>query len=340
MISKTVLDQAVEQGLLQESQVDPLLNFLNEHNASTSATTNVFYYLGGGLAVIALMLLLGLSFDRYSGVGLMIVAGISMALAAIPVVTMKDMHKGRPASLFALLIVLLVPVLVYGAQHVLGWWPEGLSFFDSYQKGLRLILGVEVVTLACAILLLCLCRYTLLVLPVVVLVWLIAVSGVDLFYGDARQWYTPYLTTQWVGLAMLGAAFVVDTKLSETKDYAFWVYIAGAVFFWGGFTFNYFNGGMSAHFYFAINLVLIALGTVLGRKVCVLAGAFGAFVYVMYLADYFVQGWLFMAILALVGVIIIGVGIFWQQHEQTIGHFARKGLPQSLRESIEHRQGL
>jgi len=91
--------------------------------------------------------------------------------------------------------------------------------------------------------------------------------------------------------------------------------------------------------YFCINLGMIALGTVLSRRVFAVFGGLGAAGYLGHLAHtVFKDSLLFPFALTAIGLGVIWLGIVWQRHETSIGLRLRSQLPLALRELIERRQ--
>ena len=331
MVTKSVLEKAVEQGILQPAQVAPLLAFLGEHNQSRIQATNVLYYVGGSLAVVALALLLGLSWDQSSGLGLMVAALISMALAAALMVRLRQLQHHVPATLFGCLIILLVPVAVYGAQQAIGLWPAD-TYPEVYPADafLALTLGLEIPTLLVAALLLYCCRYPLFMLPIAMVLWSITIGIVP----------GPFFTvTFWFGVVVAIFAVWIDMATRHGKDYAFWFYNVGVFCFWAGLTVFMLDGVISELFACIVSLLLLAIGVVLDRRAFIVAGGLGVFLYITYLAGlFFANRWILVLVLALAGVGVIWLGLIWQKHEQSVVNTLKKHLPGTLHALINRRQ--
>lgn len=87
--------------------------------------------------------------------------------------------------------------------------------------------------------------------------------------------------------------------------------------------------------YFCINLVMIAIGVLIVRRVFVVFGALGSAFYLGHLANVvFKDSLLFPVFLTALGLGIIYLGILWQKNEHHISHRLRSYLPQALREFL------
>jgi hypothetical protein len=156
--------------------------------------------------------------------------------------------------------------------------------------------------------------------------------------GGDISWELRKLVSLYTGLLMIGLAFWVDIRSRDTADYAFWIYIFGALVFWGGLSFMESDSELSKFVYFCVNLLMIGVGVLLVRRVFVVLGALGGCFYLGYLAqDVFHDSWLFPAALTAIGLGIIYLGILWQKHEKAITKKSRELLPEALRELLEAR---
>ena len=331
MVTKSVLEKAVAQGILQQGQVAPLLAFLGEQNQSRIKATNVLYYVGGSLAVVALALLLGLSWDRSSGLGLMVAALISLTLAAAFMIRLRQLQHHVPATLFGCLVILLVPVAIYGAQQAIGLWPAD-THPEVYRADafLALTLGLEIPTLLVASLLLYCYRYPLFMLPIVLVLWSITIGIVP------GKFFT---VTLWFGVVVAMLAVWIDIATRQSKDYAFWFYNVGVFCLWAGLTVFMLDGVISELFACIVSLLLMAIGVVLDRRAFIVAGGIGVFLYITYLAGlFFANRWILVSVLALAGVGVIWLGLIWQKHEQIVVNTLKNHMPGTLRELINSRQ--
>jgi Ca2+/Na+ antiporter len=92
--------------------------------------------------------------------------------------------------------------------------------------------------------------------------------------------------------------------------------------------------------YCGINVAMILLGAVIGRRVFAVFGGLGVAGYLGYLSyQVFKDSIIFPLALSLVGLAIIGLGVLWQRREAQWSARLRGFLPRPLRELIEARAG-
>ena len=113
-------------------------------------------------------------------------------------------------------------------------------------------------------------------------------------------------------------------------------YIFGVVAFWGGMTAQESDSELSKFIYFCVNILMIATGVVLTRRVFVAFGAIGACIYLGHLAwNVFADSWFFPITLTGIGLLIIYLGVLWQMNEKALTEKSRSLLPHKLRAFLE-----
>src|SRR6266567_3717846 len=123
-----------------------------------------------------------------------------------------------------------------------------------------------------------------------------------------------------------------------SRDYAFWLYLFGVLTFWGGLTSMNSDSELGKLAYFGINVLMILIGAVLGRRVFAVFGGLGVAFYLGHLSQkVFKDSLLFPFALSLIGLAIIGLGVLWQRREAQLSAGLRGFLPAALRELIEAR---
>lgn len=355
-VSRTDLDEAAARGLLATGQVPPLWDFLSARHAAQAVPVadetprfkpaHILYYLGGLLAIGAMTLFMTLGWELFGGGGLL---AISLAYAAAALaLTQLLLRRGLalPAGITAVLAVAMTPLALYGLQHVLGLWVDG-DAPRAYRQYHTLVdwrwLLMEFGTLAAGVVALWRYRLPFLVMPVAVTLWYMSMDLAPfLFGGDSGAFFSAEgrrVSTAF-GLCMVIVAMWVDLRTRSRRDFAFWLYLFGVLTFWGGLTAMDSSSEAGKFVYGCINVVLIAVGAVLLRRVFAVFGGLGLAFYLGHLSHtVFKDSLLFPFALTLIGLGVIGLGILWQRHEARIGHAMRRYLPAAWRERVEQRAG-
>ncbi len=338
------LVEAVSRGLISAAQADDLWAFLSAHAQERPALrlTYVLYYLGGLIAIGAMTLFMNLGWERFGGWGLFFIA---LAYAGGGLWLTRYWLACRlpiPAGIAGAFVVSLTPLAIYGLQVALGGWPEGRVYRDYHQLIDWRWLMMELATLASGMLMLWHCRRPFMMMPVAVTLWYLGMDLTPLLFDSsdpALNWELRKLVSLVFGAAMLLLAFWIDLRTRRDPDYAFWLYLFGVMTFWGGLSLLESDSELGKFGYFCINIALIMLAALLGRRVFAVFGGLGAAGYLGYLAWHvFRDSLLFPFALSALGLAVVWLGLAWQRHEHSVGARLRRRLPQPLQELIETRQ--
>lgn len=349
-ITRETLEEAVSKGLLSETQAQALWRHLHERELETPSfrAAHVLYYLGGMIAIGAMTLFMNLGWERFGGTGLLLISLCYGAIAlALTGFLLGRRQLAIPAGITATLAVVMVPLAVYGAQHMLGFWPtedpSKLAYRDYHTRVDWRWLLMELATLAAGAIALWRYRLPFLVMPVAVTLWYLSMDLTPfLFGGDAAEFFSDRgkLVSLCFGLAMTLLAFEVDVRSSQRRDFGFWLYIFGVMAFWGGLSSMHSDSQIGKFVYLCINLLLIAIGAALARRVFAVFGAIGVAMYLGYLSHaVFKDSLLFPVALTAIGLAVVAAGIVWQRHEATIGARLRSMLPARVRDLVARRAG-
>jgi len=355
-VERADLDAAAAAAVISPTQADGLWQFLAARAAPapTPATgprfdlTHVLYYLGGMLAIGAMSVFMTLGWERYGGGAIVALAGAYGLLALALALWFERRALPIPMGLMAALIVVLVPLGVWGAQQALGLW-AGTAMIRGYRDYHVLIdwrwITLEGATLLAAALVFYRFRAPFLLLPVAVTLWYMSMDvAVMLLRADAVPWGdSAWAFRKWFslvfGLAMLAAAFWIDVRSRSGRDYAFWVYLFGLLTFWGALTSMGSNLLSGKLVYLAINVGLVLLGAVLARRAFAVFGGIGIAVVLGDLAwRYFKDSWAFPIALSAIGLGIVFAGLWWSRHAARLTARLQEQLPPPLRELLQRRR--
>lgn len=340
-VSRRDLEAAAEAGLVEPARTEALWAFLEGRDGQGHRpqfrAAHILYYLGGLIAIGAMTLFMTLGWQRFGGAGIAAISCV-YAVGALGAADWLLRRQGQPipAGLLAALAVALVPLAVYGVQVAAGWWPDGLAAREYYRRVDGRWLMMELATLAAGAAVLWRWRLPFSVMPLAVTLWYITLDVAPLIAGQPDvDWELRKLVSLYTGLALIGLAFWVDVRSRHGPDFAFWLYLAGVLAFWGGLSSMRSDSEWSKLGYGLVNLGMIAVGAMLSRRVFAVFGGIGVAGYLGHLAwGLFKDSLVFPFALTLIGLGVIGAGLWWQKHESALTQRLRASLPAPLRELL------
>ena len=340
-IAKDKLEDAVRNGILSESQAKNLWEFLLEKSEDDPSfkVTHILYYLGGLIAIGAMTLFMNLGWEVFGGWGIFAIAA-AYALFGLLLAERFSGKKGYavPAGVMAVFSTALVPLAVYGLQSGLGLWDGGRVYREYHVYIDWRWISMELATLAAGAAALKRYKIPFLVFPVAATLWYMSMDLAPFLFRDADlTWRLRRIVSLWFGLAMILFALRVDFRTRSKGDFAFWLYLFGLAAFWGGLSLLDSGSELGRFFYLCVNLLLIAAGAVLSRRVFVVFGGLGTSGYIGHLAwRVFENSALFPFVLSFVGFAVIWLGILWQRREKQVTAALRSFLPVRVREFLEN----
>lgn len=356
-ITKSTLDHAAEKGLITPQQADGLWHFLIQQGANTTSHSNpldsssaltsspklsashMLYYLGGCIAIAAMTLFMNLGWERFGGEGL---SAIALSYAVIALALTEYLQKKAlpvPAGIMAALAVAMVPLFVYGIQTVFGFF-ESQTNYRGFHKLIdtRWVI-MALVTVIVGLLVLLRYRFSFVLMPIGVALLYMSVDLAPLVVGAEEKHFGFYpIVMVWFGLAIIAAALITDLYNKSQQDHAYWLYLFGVLALWIGVTTPGSDWLSMKLLYIAFNLALIAVGTGLMRRVFLVFGGIGVLLTLGDLShDIFKDSIGFPFSLTVIGLMTIGVGIWWQRNEPAIQTRVGRIMPRALIALREHR---
>jgi hypothetical protein len=185
-------------------------------------------------------------------------------------------------------------------------------------------------------------RFPFMLMPIAVTLWYMSMDLAPLIFGiDHWHWEIRKAVSAWFGLAMILLAFWVDLRSRFSRDYAFWLYLFGVLAFWGGLSLMNSGSELSRLAYCGINVAMVLIGAILGRRVFAVFGGLGIAGYLGHLSwNLFKDSLIFSFALSAIGFAIIWLGVLWHRHEARWAEKLRSLVPGALRELIEARAVL
>ncbi|MEZ0231825.1 MAG: hypothetical protein ACAH12_03215 [Methylophilaceae bacterium] len=341
-LNRELLKEAEDKGLVSHQQADALWDFLSDRSRDQPSFrfTHILYYFGGLIAIGAMTLFMNLGWEQFGGWGLFFIA-LAYAVAGLVLTHyFLNLTLPIPAGITATFVVALTPLAVYGLQSALGLWADGKVYRDYHVYIDWRWIYMELATLVTGTIMLWRYRLPFLVMPIAATLWYMSMDLTPFLFGNPHYDTDLYaFVSLWFGLVIMLLGFWVDLRTRHDKDYAFWLYIFGVTAFWGGMSMMHSDSELNKFIYLCINLLMIAVGSVLSRRVFAVFGGLGTAGYLGHLAyDVFKDSMLFPLALTIIGLGVIYLGIVWQKHEAVVSRQLRALLPIQIRELIERRQ--
>ncbi len=336
---RTDLEPAVAAGIISREQADRLAQFLAGGAEPRFSFVHVLYYLGGMIAIGAMTLFMTLGWSALGGWGGCATALLYGALGLLLTHWLLE-EKGLPvpAGIMATLAVAMVPLAIFAAQMALGYWSADKPYRDYHRYIDGRWIMIEFGTLAAGAALLWRYRFPFMLMPIAVTLWYMSMDLVPLLFGDYQDWELRKAVSAWFGLAMILLAFWVDLRSRFSRDYAFWLYLFGVLAFWGGLSLMNSGSELGKLAYCGVNLAMVLIGAILGRRVFAVFGGLGIAGYLGHLSwTLFKDSLVFPFALSAIGFGIIWLGVLWQRHEARWAERLRGWVPGALRELIEAR---
>ncbi len=332
-----LLQLAVERGIISAEQQKQLGALSQEVGAqkSSSAMSNVLFYGGGVLALLAMAVTMAAGFESFGWGGmavmLLIYGGASVALVR-KINTIGGMRVAT--SMLAMLPVLIVPFFIYAVQNMLGLWHFGYNSSAPDYSVVVMLLGA----LATAGAMYRWIAQPMQLLPILATVWCLMME----LFGSGDIFFLSYgdrMVTTFYGLGVLGLSIWLDMRSVGTgKDMSFWGYIVAASALLGGLTILW-DGGEGGRLVFAAaSAGMVIVGGMLARRIMALYGAIGVGAYIVYTIATSVDslGGAAIMLITLAGG-VIWLGMLWYKHEEAIMARLRSVLPQGMQDLIEQR---
>src|SRR5262249_20582869 len=153
-----------------------------EQDTPAFKPAHILYYLGGLIAIGAMSLFMNVGWEQFGGSGLCFISLCYLVAAIGGVEWMLARRLVLPAGLLGALAVVLVPLAVYGLQHMLGYWADGrsLAYRDFHQRIDWRWIFMEFATLAAGTVVLWRYRLPFTVMPVAVTLWYMSMDIVPM----------------------------------------------------------------------------------------------------------------------------------------------------------------
>jgi hypothetical protein len=335
-ISENQLRLAIDRAGLPEDTWNRILVALSEEpeTASSFEPAHISYYLGALLIIGAMGWFITSSWDRLSGIALF---GIAIAYAALfgglGVRLFRQLATRIPGGILVTVAICMTPLAVYGVERQMGWWPAAnpLAYtnFHSCIDGNWVLM--ELATFLLAALALRWVRFPFITAPAAYALWYLSMDVTALLFGAHWTFHQECWISACFGLMMLLVAYLLEG--ASELDFSFWFYLFGLLTFTGGLTLLGDGSQLGKAIYCLLDLLMMLLSVLLQRKVFLVFGAIGVFVYLMDEAEsYFRNSIGFTLSLTVIGALFIAAGIFYKRNEQSITRKVHPLIPARIRQ--------
>jgi hypothetical protein len=344
--TETDLHAAASAGALDAAQLPRLLAYLQQRAASRPASgmaapapqfdvAHLLWYAGALIVMTAMGLFSTLAFSQMGGEALAVTALVYAALfGAAGHYLWYRKGLRTPGGLLIAIAVSMAPLAVYGIQDALGMWgqfgkPGTVQGFYVWIKGSWIFM--EVAAIVAAAIALRFYPFPFIMVIAGVAFWFMSMDLAPWIAGQPRaDWETRRQVSLWFGLGTLVIAWVVDWL--RRGDFAFWLHLFGMLAFWGAVTSTSGGTTLDKALYCTMNVALLFLAVLLGRKVYAVFGVIGVALYLGDLADkVFRDSLLFPFALSLIGVAVIAAGLLYYRRQDKITAWLDANMPDALK---------
>lgn len=228
----------------------------------------------------------------------------------------------------------MAPLAVYGIQEHLGWWAKGKpgtvrDFYTIIQSGW---LVMEVAAIAAGAAALRYYRFPFIVVIIAIALWFMSM---DIVPWLRNQTFWTFESNRQIsivfGFATIVVAMIVNAR-QRSGDFAFWLYLFGVIMFWGSISATSGGTTLQKAIYCLLNVSFLLIAVFLGRRVFAVFGTIGIAFYLGDLAEkVFADSLLFPFALSLIGIAIIGLGLYYHRHQDALGAWFDAKLPAVLK---------
>ncbi|MFP5206404.1 MAG: DUF2157 domain-containing protein [Acidobacteriota bacterium] len=309
-------------------------------NAAAFEAAHVSYYLGALLIIGAMGWFVTSAWDRLSGTTIVaIAAGYAVAFGAAGFRLYRSASTRIPGGLLVTVAVCMTPLAVYGIERAVGWWPAhdpgSYTRFHPYINVSWVLM--EIATAAAAAAALYRVRFPFLTAPAAYALWYFSMDATALIFGTHWTFHQECWISVVFGAAMIAAGYFVDGR--SDRDFAFWFYLFGVLTFSGGLTVLGSGNQVSSALYCLIHLLMIAASILLERKVFLVFGSLGVFLYLAeQAANYFANSFAFTFSLTAIGILFMLGGFAYARNEAKIQMRFSRYVPRRIRKQAV-RQG-
>ena len=348
--NKLDLVRAQKEGIISLETLNNLLEYFNslsKQNSNGEKTKelsvsnkpqynieNFLYYFGGFIIISTMGWYLGSIWNNFAHGGVLVISILYFLLFVLVGNFLWKKDKKTPGGLLYVCAVSIIPLLVWAFESLIGIMPKDLNKYNEFHI---LVRGgwifMEIATIIVGFIFFKYRKFPLLTLPICYAMWFLSMDIVPLCLGQAIEptWEMRKFSTFIFSMIMLGAAFKMDRNKQKTVDYSHWLYIFGAIMFWGvlvSVLFQFKWNVEFTRFLIAIfSIVYMLISVLLKRKIFMIIGALSFWSYLGYLSFVLFKNTLiFPIVLVALGLLVIFFGIYYSKNCNILEDNIRKFL--------------
>jgi len=319
-LSGADLDEWVNHGLITSDQAAAIRHHLAEHGAVAGRggsaprrgglnLLTIAAYFGAFLLVLAYTLYVGLQWEQLSYLVRAVIAAVTIAVFCMAGELLRRNQYITAGNLLIFAGVGVVPLLVhtlFGAAQI---WPEEPAYGEFYRRVvLPQWIAMELAGIAAALVAVWVTRFPLITLHIAVWTWFLSMDLARWAFGSTGWMWDDRerLVGAVAGVAMLGAGVVLQWR--TVRDYSLWLYLAGHVALLINLGTLALDRGQDIYglTFLAIHVGFVAASVWLQRRIVLVFGALGCFIYVTYLALSVFEGALgFVVAVGVIGLLLL-----------------------------------
>jgi len=346
MLDDGDLDAAVAAGLIDSALRGNLEAFAAARHAASAPAApvgrfdpiHVLYYAGALIIIGAMGFFTTVAFAGLGGWALAAIAVVyAIGLTALGDRLWRKLQTRMPGGLLIAAAVSMAPLAIYGVQDALNLWPADKP--GSYQDFYPLInaswVYMEIGAIGASALALWRYPFPFILLIAAVALWFLSMDLAALIVHRHKPDWEADLelrrtVSEIVGAVMIGDAWFLDLKRARSGDFGFWLHLFGAMTFWGAITASDGNEFGKA-VYCGFNVLYIAFGLFLDRRVYAVFGTIGVSIYLGHLAYTVFDNVLsFTFALTGIGLAIVFAGVGLERRRAALSDFFENNLPAAL----------
>ena len=333
------LRSAVNAGIITAAQAEQLKLFWQESRlkstdpveAKGAGFSKFLYYLGTLIVIGAMGWLMNTAWESFRGIGLFLIAA---GYATTFIFVARYWRERSPvlSGLFVVMAVCMTPLAVFGVQSEMGVWP-----FDEpgrYRGFYHYIRGgwfpIEIATLTAGLISLRFSTIPFAMAPIAFILWFMSMDIAPVLAATLKTVDLRQKVSIGFGLCMIAAALWLDRRIRI--DYAKWLYIFGALTFWGGLTTLRSDSELNKFIYCLINVGFMFFGVLIERRVFVVLGGIGFFGYLGHLSwSVFANSFVFPFVLTALGLLVVYAGWLYHRKYDSIQRLVHQWTPPAIR---------